>query len=227
MSRRLTSRAAVTAITVVAAAVLAGCGSGTTVASGAVSASGFSTMSDTKNMQHAVMAMPSTPCTTAEGRTTAPPWDAPADPSARVAAAGLRMMGAEGNVMHIHAHLDVLVDDKPVTVPAFIGIDEKAHQISPMHTHDPSGVIHIESPAEAAFTLGQFMTEWNVALDADRIGGLKAGNGNLLRAYVNGKQIKGSPAAIVLKAHEEIALVYGPADEQGKVPGTFPFPAGM
>ncbi|MBV9023900.1 MAG: hypothetical protein JO362_08935 [Streptomycetaceae bacterium] len=227
MSRRLAFRTAVTAITAAAVAVLAGCGSGKTAASGSASTPGFSTMSDAKNTQHAVMAVPSTPRITAEGRTTAPPWDAPADPSARVAAAGLGMMGAEGNVMHIHAHLDVLVNGKPVTVPAFIGIDEKAKQISPVHTHDPSGIIHIESPAKATFTLGQFMTEWNVALDADRIGGLKAGGGNLLRAYVNGKQIKGDPAAIMLHAHEEIALVYGPANEKGKVPATFPFRAGM
>ncbi|MCQ4083426.1 hypothetical protein NGB36_23170 [Streptomyces sp. RB6PN25] len=129
--------------------------------------------------------------------------------------------------MHIHAHLDVLVDGNPVTVPAYIGIDDKAQQISPLHTHDPSGVIHIESPVKATFTLGQFMTEWNVALDADRIGGMKAGGGNVLRAYVNGKQIKGDPAAIVLHAHDEIALVYGPEHQNVKVPATFTFPAGL
>src|SRR5207245_1137397 len=135
--------------------------------------------------------------------------------------AQLPMLGAEGQVMHIHAHLDVVVDGKPVTVPALIGIDEQAQRISPLHTHDPSGIIHIESPVKATFTLGQFMTEWDVALGEHQIGGLKAGGGKDLRAYVNGKQVKGDPAAIKLDAHDEIALVYGPAGAQVKIPNAY------
>ncbi|WP_167459259.1 MULTISPECIES: hypothetical protein [Streptomyces] len=54
----------------------------------------------------------------------------PSDPSARVSAAGLPMLGKEGNVEHIHAHLDVLVDGQPDAVPAGIGIDQQARQIS-------------------------------------------------------------------------------------------------
>src|SRR5947209_3945435 len=84
--------------------------------------------------------------TAAAGRDTAPPWPAPSDPAARVAAAGLPMLGSEGSALHIHAHLDVIVDGRPVAVPALLGIDESAHQISPLHTHDETGVIHIESP---------------------------------------------------------------------------------
>nr|WP_237694834.1 hypothetical protein [Streptomyces sp. SID5468] len=171
--------------------------------------------------------VPQHPRTTAEGRTTPPPWAAPTDATARVRAAGLPMLGAEGQVMHIHTHLDVLADGKPVTVPAFIGIDEQEQRISPLHTHDTSGVIHIESPVKSTFTLGQFMTEWDVALSADHIGGLKAGGGKELRAYVNGKQVKGDPAAIVLNAHDEIALVYGPGGATMKVPNDYKWPAGL
>ena len=174
-----------------------------------------------------ITSVPATPRTTAEGRTTPPPWSTPADASARVAAAGLPMLGAEGQVLHIHAHLDVLVDGKPVVVPALIGIDEKQARISPLHTHDTTGIIHIESPVKASFTLGQFVTEWDVALAADRIGGLTAGNGKALRAYVNGKQTKGDPAALKLHAHDEIALVYGPARASVKVPSTYKWPAGL
>ncbi|MEU1629002.1 hypothetical protein ABZ746_27545 [Streptomyces sp. NPDC020096] len=170
--------------------------------------------------------VPATPRTTAQGRTSAPPWDAPTDASARAQAAKLPMLGAEGQVMHIHTHLDILVNGRPVTVPAFIGIDARQQRISPLHTHTPDGVIHIESPVKATFTLGQFMTEWNVALSAQQLGGLKAEGGKELHAYVNGKQIKGDPAAIELKAHDEIALVYGPAGAQVKIPSSFNWPAG-
>ncbi|WP_051969723.1 hypothetical protein [Kitasatospora azatica] len=173
-------------------------------------------------------ALPSQPRTTADGRTTSPPWDAPADASAAVAAAGLPMLDAEGTVEHIHAHLDVYLDGKAVSVPPLIGIDETAQRISPLHTHDTSGVIHIESPVKTDFTLGQFMTEWQVSLAADHLGGATTDGSHTLTAYVDGKPVTGDPAAVVLGAHQEIALVYGTATEnaQVSVPSSFAFPNG-
>ncbi|GAA4986184.1 hypothetical protein [Kitasatospora paranensis] len=176
-------------------------------------------------------AIPSQPRTTAEGRTTPPPWPAPEGSGAAtaVAAAGLPMLSAEGTALHIHAHLDVFADGKAVTVPALVGIDEQSQQISPLHTHDTTGVIHIESPVQADFTLGQFMTEWQVSMSADHLGGLKTDADHTLTAYVNGKAVTGDPAAIKLGAHDEIALVYGTAAENAKVavPGSFAFPSGL
>lgn len=171
-------------------------------------------------------AIPTSPMKTASGSTTAPPWAAPGDPGVRVKVAGLPMLGEEGNVEHIHAHLDVLVDGKPVAVPGAIGIDQQAQKISPLHTHDTDGVIHVESPVKATFSLGQFMTEWNVALTQDSIGGLKAGGGNDFHAYVNGKEYAGNPAAIEFRAHDEIALVYGPAGQETGVPSSYDWPEG-
>jgi hypothetical protein len=164
--------------------------------------------------------------TTTSGRTSAPPWPAPANPSQLVAAAGLPMLGEEGTVLHIHAHLDVIVDGKPVAVPADIGVDESTHHISPLHTHDTTGVIHIESPTQAEFTLGQFFIEWQVSVSASNIGGLTADPNHLFKAYVNGQPYAGNPADIVLKAHDEIALVYGSAAQQANPPASYTFPAG-
>ncbi len=61
-----------------------------------------------KTSPHA--AIPTTPATSAAGRLDAPPWAAPADASAAVASAGLPMLGEEGNALHFHGHLDVIVD---------------------------------------------------------------------------------------------------------------------
>ncbi|MFE0461387.1 hypothetical protein ACFW1A_19280 [Kitasatospora sp. NPDC058965] len=176
----------------------------------------------------AAAAMPSHPRTTADGRTSAAPWDAPADASAAVAAAGLPMLDSEGTVEHIHAHLDVYLDGKSVAVPALIGIDESAQRISPLHTHDTSGVIHIESPVKTDFTLGQFLTEWQVSVAADHLGGATTDATHTLTAYLNGKAVSGDPAAIQLGAHDEIALVYGTAAEnaQVNVPSSYTFPDG-
>jgi hypothetical protein len=171
--------------------------------------------------------VPDRPILTAVGRTTLPPWPIPADATAAVHKAGLPMLGSEGTTEHIHAHLDILADGKAVTVPALIGIDETAGTISPLHTHDTTGVIHIESPKTSTFSLGQFFTEWEVTLSSTQLGGYTTGNGNTLRAYVNGKQVSGDPAAIILAAHDEIALVYGPATAKVTVPSSYAWTAGL
>jgi hypothetical protein len=163
-----------------------------------------------------------------QGRTSNPPWDVPVDTSAAVAAAGLPMLGAEGNAVHIHAHLDLIVNGAPVRVPADIGVDDARQKISPLHSHDTSGVIHIESPtAPATFTLGQFFVEWQVSLAADHVGGLVVDDTHQLKVYVNGRLYTGDPAAIVLAVHDEIAIVYGTPVQQTSVPGTYQWTNGL
>ncbi|MFI0895919.1 hypothetical protein [Streptomyces sp. NPDC020983] len=164
-----------------------------------------------------------------DGKAPASPvnWPAPADATARVKAAGLPMLGAEGQVLHIHSHLDVFVDGKAVTVPADIGIDLVKQQISPLHTHDTSGVVHIESPVKADFTLGEFMTEWNVPFGKDTLGTFKAGGGKELHVYVNGTEQTGDPASLKLGAHDEIAVVYGTPAEKVQVPSQYTWPEGL
>lgn len=154
-------------------------------------------------------------------------WPAPTDAATRVKAAGLPMLGAEGQVLHIHSHLDVFVDGKAVTVPADIGIDLVKQQISPLHTHDTSGVVHIESPVKADFTLGQFMTEWNVPFGKDTLGTFKSGDGKELHVYVNGTEQTGDPASLKLGAHDEIAVVYGTPAEKVQVPSEYQWPEGL
>jgi hypothetical protein len=168
----------------------------------------------------------SSPATTAVGADNLPPWPAPADATAAAGKAGLPMLSSEGMAEHIHVHLDVLVDGKPVQVPANIGIDSARRAISPLHTHDDSGVIHVESPVKREFSLGEFFTEWGVSLSPDNIGGLRAVDGKTVRAYVNGQPHTGNPAAIMFAPHDEIALVYGPPQPGEKVPTTYDFPPG-
>jgi hypothetical protein len=158
--------------------------------------------------------------------TALPPWAAPANASAGAKAAGLKVSAMEGTVNHFHAHLDVIVDGKAVPVPADLGIDQSAQAMSELHTHDATGVVHIEAPAHRRYILGQVFNEWGVALSAQRIGGLKTGDGKTLTAYVNGKKVSGNPEAIELTAHREIALVYGDKGTSVKVPSSYDFPSG-
>lgn len=159
--------------------------------------------------------------------TARPPWPAPADPTSGIKKAGLVHSPMEGSAVHFHSHLDVFVDGKAVPVASQIGINDATGDMSELHTHDTSGVLHIESPnTKGHYTLGQLFTEWNVRLDATDLGGLKAGSGKTLTAYVDGKKVSGNPADIALVAHREIALVYGSPSQKVDVPSSYAFPAG-
>ena len=157
------------------------------------------------------------------------PWPRNADLlGARLAALNLPALGAEGTALHIHQHLDILVDGKHVVVPAGIGIDTDYRFISPLHTHDVSGVIHVESPTVRTFTLGEFFGVWGVRLDESHLGGYTAGGGKQLKAFVDGKPVDGNPGKIVLAPHQEIVLAYGTPQQLARpVPTRYDFPSGL
>jgi hypothetical protein len=154
-----------------------------------------------------------------------PVWPAPPDPMGRAKEAGLVPEPAEQLRYHVHSHLDVFVDGREVTVPAGIGIDihnPGVHHavdasgdsyggitvpcdqpcISPLHTHDTTGILHTESSTQKDNTLGQFLIEWNVTLPPGT------------KVYVDGKPFAGDPKTIPLSDRKEIAVVIGtpPAD---------------
>jgi hypothetical protein len=158
-----------------------------------------------------------------------PPWPAEhRQLGARLAALDLPQLQMEADAYHIHQHLDLYVNGRHLTVPALIGINLKQRYLDPLHTHDPSGIIHIESPTTTDYTLGQFFAVWGLRLNRTCVGGLRVGGDKTLCAWVNGTRVHGDPARIVLKAHQEIVLAYGTAQQMPpKVPSSYPFPAGL
>ena len=132
------------------------------------------------------------------------------------------MIGAQmggGNkpiIMHFHPHLNLMIDGKPATVPSQIGIDPslwKDHSLdqygmqamangmsgmAPLHTHDATGIIHVESSIIRNYTLGQFLNIW---------GGLDT-TGKTVKATVDGKPVS-DYRGIILKDGEKINLQVG------------------
>ena len=153
---------------------------------------------------------------------TPPPWPAnTAKLQQRLRAIGLAPLTEEGQVLHIHQHLDIFVNGKPVEVPGDLGIGDGF--ISDLHTHAsyPAGIIHVESPTEARFSLGQFFAVWGVPLSATTIGSLREQGDKQLKAWVDGKPVTADPTRIVLAEHQQIVLAYGtPAQEPKPVPAT-------
>jgi hypothetical protein len=109
---------------------------------------------------------------------------------------------------HDHAHLTILIHGQIKTVPAFVGIT--ATSICWLHTHDTSGIIHIEAGDRRAFTLGDFFAEWGQPLSQSTIDGERAGSGESVQATLNQLPEHGDLTAIVLSNHEDIVLQLGP-----------------
>lgn len=150
-------------------------------------------------------------------------WNLPADIGAAVAAAGLPMLGEEILTVHYHVHLDVFIRGRRVPVPANIGIDEASEELSPLHVHDDSGVVHIESGEDVPFTLGQLFTEWGQPLTATQVGPVIAGQGEQVRIYRNGRVVAGPPADLRFVDGDQIVVWVGPVGARPRVPASYPF----
>lgn len=132
--------------------------------------------------------------------------------------------------VHIHAHLSIFYKGQQIAVPYGIGI-VKPFEVSHnfvgrgngfywLHTHDATGIIHIESPDERAYTLGNFFDIWGEPLSSRTVAGLKGA----VRAFIDGKPYKGNPRDIVLEAHRLITLEVG---APVVTPPTYIFPNGL
>jgi len=83
-------------------------------------------------------------------------------------------------VSHVHPRLNVTVDGKPMTIPTKIGIDSSMYKdhsldkfsmqgMAPLHTHDSSGIVHVESTVNRNYTLGEFLKIWGLDLNSKTI----------------------------------------------------------
>jgi hypothetical protein len=166
-------------------------------------------------------------------RTTPPPWAppavaVPAQSQAYVNAAGF-VSAPEMLQVHYHAHLDINADGTKVVVPPYIGFvveSDKKVQLAPLHTHDDTGIIHIENAVPADFLLGQFFIEWGVKFTPTCLGPFCSGSGKELAVFVNGKRYAGDPTRLVLQKHQEIAIEYGDTGQLPTPPSSYNFPAG-
>ena len=133
---------------------------------------------------------------------------------------GVECDPTEGTVLHVHAHLDLIVDSKSATIPAGIGIKPN-ECLYWLHTHNTSGVIHIESPQQTTFTLGQFIQVWdNTPGISPKFEEISHGDKNI-RVFVNGVEVKDNYENIKLFAHDEIALVSGNISQP--IPSSYEF----
>jgi hypothetical protein len=131
---------------------------------------------------------------------------------------GIHCGPTEQLAYHIHAHLAVYVSGRLHSLPAGVGIPGSVAQPSQqgpvaaggqciywLHTHTTDGVIHIESPTQRIYTLGNFFDEWRQPLSPTQVAGVHG----KITAFLNGKPWKQSPRAIPLLPHADIQFDIG------------------
>ena len=80
--------------------------------------------------------------------------------------------GSEGTAEHIHPYLQIVINGQNVAVPADVGIVRSGSCFEPIHTHDTSGIVHVESPnTSTQYTLSEFFQIWNATYHAVAING--------------------------------------------------------
>jgi hypothetical protein len=139
---------------------------------------------------------------------------------------GIQCNVNEQFLFHIHTHVDIFVNGRHVYIPPQIGINP-GKCIYWMHTHDGSGIIHIESPIKRDFTLGQFFNLWKSKLNNYQVFDKIFNGKDVPIVYINGSKVSSTInyRDIKLSPHQEIAIVYGiPPDN---IPSTYDYPQGL
>ena len=129
--------------------------------------------------------------------------------------------GGQALAEHYHAMLMIYVNDQRIPLPDGIGEGDSGPCTQPLHVHATSpdtSVIHIESPQERTYTLGDFFRVWAatpniggptpVIFSQNQIFNYTVGNGAEIRMYVNGQQLT-TYGSLVLQSHMVIVIVYG------------------
>jgi hypothetical protein len=162
------------------------------------------------------------------GKAFFPPGDTPAGGNGQPVD-GIEGLSREMLAVHIHAHLSLFYRGEQIAVPLAIGIVKPLRIANGfasgaalywLHTHDATGIIHVESPDARPYTLGQFFDIWGRGLDRNGVAGMQG----TVHAFVDGHPYSGDLRAIVLTAHEQITLEVG---EPVVTPPVYTFPYGL
>ena len=216
----------------VTALALAGCGGGSSKPSTSPSSSQSSACATTSVIYKSPPA--TLPASNVQLTTSPPPWAPPLlthpQETAQYAAAAGLPCSEEMLQVHYHAHLDINVNGTAAVVPQYVGFVAQGNSVvglAPLHTHDSSGIIHIENSVPATFYLGQFFIEWGVKFTRTCLGPYCTGNGKELAVFLNGTRYTGDPTQLVLKKHQEIAIEFGATGKLPAPPSSYTFPNGL
>ena len=132
---------------------------------------------------------------------------------------GIKCETSEQLLFHVHSHLAIFVNGQQRSIPMGIGI-APPRETEPgatgsfvvagtcfywLHAHTSDGIIHIESPIQRTYTLGNYFDIWHQPLGPDQVGPARG----KVTAWRNGKLFTGNPRDITIGAHIVIQLDVG------------------
>ncbi len=144
----------------------------------------------------------------------------------------------EHTQVHYHAALQILQQGSQLSIPTGLGRITTCFYWLHMHDGEP-GIIHVESPSDRPFTLGDFFAVWDAwsrsgggpgeFLDSTHVATFVLAGDQKLVVYVDagaGPQLfAGDPTSVVLRNHEVITLEITPPAVAP--PPAFSFPPGF
>jgi len=140
---------------------------------------------------------------------------------------GIGCGAMEYSTLHVHTHLAIFYNGKQMQVPQYLGMapNPAGGCLYWIHTHDASGIIHLEAPdlnppQGGPYTLGMLFDIWGEPLARTNVAGLQGP----VTAYVNGSLYLGDLRAIPIAAHQQIVLEIG---TPLVAPPNYAFPPGV
>ena len=131
----------------------------------------------------------------------------------------------EQTAYHIHVHLTIWIDGQQVAVPQGVGIASDQSCFYWLHTHDSTGVIHIEAPATASLTLENFLNIWGQPQFSQLGFHNELSESAGWTIYVDGKQVQGDFKSVVFTEHKVITIMYN--SPNAKPDTVYSFPQGL
>lgn len=127
---------------------------------------------------------------------------------------GLECFRNVPNEYHVHTHVAIFLNGDHLALPQDIGIvrlsAEEGRCFYSLHTHDATGLVHVEATGPGTFTLGQLFEIWGQPLSTTNVGGI---TGLAVEVFVTDDgvvtKVEDNWANIELQSHRGITIQIG------------------
>lgn len=127
---------------------------------------------------------------------------------------GIACDGGMTLAYHIHVHLSLYVNGEQLAIPKAVGVMNPFIEDNIVvaatcyywvHTHDETGIVHVEPSSDVQVTLGDLFDIWGEPLSETGV----AGYDGDVTVYVDGEKYTDDPRGIVFEDHKQIAIEVG------------------
>jgi hypothetical protein len=126
---------------------------------------------------------------------------------------GVSCRKALSSIWHHHVHLSLFVNGTQYAIPRGTGMKNPHHGkfiyhadcFYFLHTHDETGIIHIEPPNGNVFGLHQYFAIWGMPLSTTNVAGYQG----TVTVFVNGTQQNVDPNTLKFNPYDQITLEVG------------------